>query len=474
MLLRLPLALLIALLALTGCATGATIAPATPRPATSVPTPVPTNAPQTNESTPLSSNLEARSTLQPTVSPIPLPTATRRATVAPAATVVPTRLPIISSPVPVVRFGEELLFLRGNSVWAHDIRTRAERKIADDTTDFLPAPGGALIAILRGSGLTSEIWLVGRDGSALHQVTRNDRAEATLSWSPDGRTLIYGSSASQELYANEWITWSHWCAEAEIRALDLNSGNETSLAPGCDPAISPDGRRIAYVAPPTQIAPGYDAAGPLVGNSIRLINRLGQNGWNFAKAQAQGSTGDGLVVYGPSWSPDGQHVVYHRYLGMQVEVDINLTEMGASFVGKGQSVADGAGWLLPTRFSPDSRIIAAIENDVGNARGLVGYGAWKVQLVRLEGTREIILPDGARTVIGQALYSLPGGQDVVWSPNGSLLAVQLPAGWKPESDPEAWGQAAGEIWRWVPGKAPNERLVVNVNFGSKLAWLPAT
>jgi Tol biopolymer transport system component len=245
------------------------------------------------------------------------------------------------------------------------------------------------------------------------------------------------------------------------------------LASGCDPAISPDGKRIAYVAPPTTITPGADAAGLLVGNSIRLINRYGQNGWNFAKTQAQGPTSDGLVVYSPAWSPDGQHVLYHRYMGMQIEVDINLTEIGGSFEGKGQSLADGAGWLLPTRFSPDSHIVAAIENDSGNARGLVGYGAWKVQLVRLEGTREILLPAGARTVIGQAIDSLPGGQNVAWSPNGSVLAVQLPTGWQPGSDPESWGQAAGEIWRWMPGKAPNERLVVNVDFGSNVAWLPA-
>jgi hypothetical protein len=386
---------------------------------------------------------------------------------------VPTALPNVPTLIPAAGFGEELLFLRAQALWAHDLRTRAERQIADDVSDFTVATGAAQIAIIRGSGRTSEIWLVGRDGSGLHQVTRNDRAEATLAWAPDGQTLIYGSSISPELYAKEWIAWSHWCATAEIRSLDLRSASETVLASGCDPAISPDGKRIAYVAPPTTITPGADAAGLLVGNSIRLINRYGQNGWNFAKTQAQGPTSDGLVVYSPAWSPDGQHVLYHRYMGMQIEVDINLTEIGGSFEGKGQSLADGAGWLLPTRFSPDSHIVAAIENDSGNARGLVGYGAWKVQLVRLEGTREILLPAGARTVIGQAIDSLPGGQNVAWSPNGSVLAVQLPTGWQPGSDPESWGQAAGEIWRWMPGKAPNERLVVNVDFGSNVAWLPA-
>lgn len=468
--------LLVALFALVGCSAGATIAPATPRPATVVSAPtaeaaLPTVAPTSEPAGPTARPTDAppAPSLVPTVTTQP----TRVPVAAPTATVAPSPVPLAPTVAAVGQFGEEIVFLRAGAVWAHDIRTRAERQIAEGVTDFVPGPDGDLIALTRGSGRKTELWLVGRDGSGLRQLTRNDRAEATLAWSPDGRALVYGSSVAQELYADEWVAWTQWCAAAEIRTLDLASGNETALVPGCDPAMSPDGKRIAYVAPPTAVAPGFGESGPLVANSVRLINRLGQNGWNFAKAQAQGPTGDGLLVYGPAWSPDGQQVVYHRYMGMQVEVDINLTEIGRSFEGKGQVFADGAGWLLPVLFSPDSRIVALTENDYGNARGLVGYGAWNVQLIRLEGSRDIFLPEGTRTVIGQALDRLSGAQHVAWSPTGAMLAVQLPTSWDPASDPETWGAAAGEVWRWVPGKAPSERLVANVDFGSTLAWLPS-
>ena len=44
------------------------------------------------------------------------------------------------------------------------------------------------------AGRQAEIWMVRRDGSALSQLTSNDRAEASLAWSPDGSALLYGSS----------------------------------------------------------------------------------------------------------------------------------------------------------------------------------------------------------------------------------------------------------------------------------------
>ncbi len=92
----------------------------------------------------------------------------------------------------------------------------------------------------------------------------------------------------------------------------------------------------------------------MVGNSIRLINRQGQNGWDFAKAASVDAPepNAGRLVYAPAFSPDGAQVVYQRFLGYQVLVDINLSQIAGSFDGGGQVLADGAGWLLPARFAP--------------------------------------------------------------------------------------------------------------------------
>jgi Tol biopolymer transport system component len=403
--------------------------------------------------------------LPPTEPPTQLPAPTALPPTQPAATV-----------LPATSFGSEILFLRKSALIAFDIATRKERQLVDAVRDFATSPDGLQVALIRGAGRQAEIWTVQRDGSALTQRTTNERAEAGLAWSPDGRVLVYGSSSTEAAYQPEWRAWSAWCVNSEVRLLSLSDANEVSFGPGCDPAFSPDGKRIAYAAPPTKFEPSLNN-GPTIVNTIRLINRQGQNGWNFAAAN--GSTGNdsaksGLLVYAPAWSPDGQQIVYHRYLGYQALVDLDLTEIAGSFDGKGQPLDSGAGWLLPARFAPDQQSLAITENNVGDARGFGGYDNWAVTVTRLGGTREIALPTGALTAVGQRVDRLPRGQAVAWSPDGAALAVELPPGWNanlaPDQPVNAEGQP-GEIWRWQPGSAPSELLVQGVDFASPLAWL---
>jgi hypothetical protein len=442
-----------------------------------------TSEPQATAVIPTSTAAEptvaASATALPTALPATATALPATATALPAtATALPataTALPATAVPtqVPITGFGEEILFLRGGNLWAHDLATQRERQIVEGVADFAAGPAGAQIALLRGKGTQREIWLVARDGSDLRQVTQNDRAEESLAWAPDATALIYASAKRNEPLVRDWLALPRWCLGSEIRTLDLATSAETTLAAGCEPAISPDGKRIAYTAPPTAAMPGFPADDIRVRNSVRLMNRLGQNGWDFAKAQNLDAFSDGFLVYAPAWAADGSQVLYQRYTGTQVEVDINLGEIGGSFEGKGQVIGEGAGVMLPARFAPHNKLVAITAYDAGNARGLVGYGAWSVQLIGLNGSREIFLPNGPRTVFGQDSGRLFGGQMVAWAPGGAALAVQLPVGWSPEADPEAWGEVPGEIWRWTGGATVSERLVSNVDYASNLAWLPA-
>src|SRR5918911_241655 len=65
---------------------------------------------------------------------------------------------------------------------------------------------------------------------------------------------------------------------------------------------------------------------------VALVYRQGQHGWDFAKAQGIEAPPPhmGRLVYAPAWSPDGQQIVYHRYLGYQALVDLDLTEIAGS------------------------------------------------------------------------------------------------------------------------------------------------
>jgi hypothetical protein len=366
--------------------------------------------------------------------------------------------------------------LRKRALIAFDTSTHTERQLADAVIDFATAPAGDMIALVRAPGI--DLWVVQRDGSGLRQLTddHDQRVEAVPNWAPDGAAIVYASSDTSDQYSRTWPSWSEWCEASEVHVITLADAAVQSFGPGCDPAFSPDGKRIAYAALPAIRQEGGHSRNAV--NSIRLINRLGQTGWDVAAAD--GGAGNnpaksGLLVYAPAWSPDGKQIVYHRYLGYQALVDLDLTEIAGSFDGKGQPIDSGAGWLLPARFAPDAKSLAITENNVGDARGFGGYDNWSVTVTTLGGTREIALPSGPLTAVGQRVDRLPRGQAAAWSPDGGALAVELPPGWNANLAPaqaiDADGKP-GEIWRWQPGSAPDELLVKGVDFASPLAWLP--
>ena len=416
---------------------------------------------------------------QPTAAPAE-PTAVPQPSSAPAE---PTAAPQPSS-APAAGGADELLFLRENGLIALDLGTRAERTIAANVIDFAPAPGGTTIALIRDLGKGSEpdvsgidLWLIGRDGSGLRQLTNDSYSliEATPAWAPDGQALAYAASGTSDAYARTWQEWSTWCAGSEVHVRVLSEAAPQSFGPGCDPAISPDGKRIAYATPPSTRAEGENA--PNATNAIRLINRQGQNGWNFAVSTAPSAPPEkqGLLVYAPAWSPDGTKLTYQRFIGYRALVDLGMTEIGGSFEGKGQPLSDGAGWLLPAQFSPDGQQVAVVENNYGDARGFGGYDNWSVRVLQLGGTHDVALPDGSITAQGQPVGEVPRARAATWSPAGDKMALLLPPGWKAGLSPnEPYGHddEPGEIWRWRPGGEPAEQLAKNIDPGSPLAWLP--
>lgn len=464
---NLPLVLLMALL-LVACTT----------PPTSVPTATVPTQPTTTPSQPTAA-------LPPTSVPSAQPTVASPPTAAPAQ---PTAAPPTSAPSqptavptatqPTAAFGEEVLLLRKSALLAFDLATKQQRQIADGVQSFAATTDGELIVLVRGTGAQAELWTVRRDGSALTQITRNDRAEATPSWSPDGLSLVFASAAINAPYVREWAGWSHWCAASTVELLNLADNSATALGAGCDPTFSPDGLRIAFAAPPTTPEPDFPDNPPLNINSIRLVNRKGQNGWDFAKAAGVNAPAPhtGRVVYAPAWSPDAKQLVYHRFMGYQALVDINVTEIGGSLAGNGKLLEQGAGWLLPAQFAPDGRALAISENNAGDARGFGGYDNWSVTLLTLAGSHTVTLPAGSFPAVGQVLDQLPRGQAAAWSPDGTALAVELPPGWTstlPPDQPVGVDEQPGEVWRWRPGGPPNELLFNEVDFASPLVWLPA-
>lgn len=461
----LPLLLTVALLA--GC-----LAPAAERPTAVGRTP--TAAPPTAAPPSAAAPSPSAAPPPPTAAP---PTAAPP-TAAPAAPAIPDP---ISVPTGLEGVGAEILFLRGGDLLASAAQAgteppafTSERLVAEGVRDFAATPDGRRLALVRGAGAAGEIWLVERDGGGLRRLTQNSLAEDTPRWAPDGQTLVFTVAPEPLARPADWERWGRWCAAAEVRALDLPTGREYSLGPGCDPAVAPDGLRVAFATPP-QIQPEY-LGFPGATNTIRLVNRQGEHGWDLAGAD-QSADNQGLLVYGPAWSPDSAQVAYQRFLGYQALVDIDLTEIADSLQGQGAPIGTGAGWLMPPAFAPDGRTVAVIDHNFSDARGFSGYDIWHATLLRLGVPGSILLPSAEYQTDASPIGTLQLVTALAWSPAGDQLAVQLPAagfpfGDEPSQTPRVPEIGPGEIWLWQPGAAPATRVAAAADFHTPLVWLP--
>lgn len=137
----------------------------------------------------------------------------------------------------------------------------------------------------------NHIFLVSSEGGAPRQLTFGaNHHGGELSWSPDGRTLYFS--------ANRSPNWEREQANSEIYALDIASGGITALTdrdgPDASPAVSPDGRRIAYI--------GYDDR--RMGYHNALLYVMDADGTNRrALTESLDRT-----VSSPVWAQDGRSI----------------------------------------------------------------------------------------------------------------------------------------------------------------------
>lgn len=109
-----------------------------------------------------------------------------------------------------------------------------------------------------------QIFVVASDGGTARQLTEGPYNHGAPEWAPDGRSLVFAGLRSNEA---DW----QW-RESEIYRLDLASKAVTQLTrragPDGQPAISPDGRLIAYT--------GYDmTTDTWVDSKLYLMNADG-------------------------------------------------------------------------------------------------------------------------------------------------------------------------------------------------------
>ena len=268
----------------------------------------------------------------------------------------PTKRPAdptpVASPSPRPAASINLATLPGKLLFVGDANLTiwekgAIRKLTGDRISRQPtwSPDGTRIAHVKLDVNSSELWVSASDGTAAKQLTHNESRNLSENvwafrptWWPDGSKLLFVADAT----TNDLMVWEIGLDGRNVRpflvARDYDGGLDrpnltadgktlimmsyrgglgkshiwaASLPNGpwkqltehpegaYDPALSPDGRRIAYVA---------RAQGS---HDVWVMNVDG--------AGAQRVTHHG-AARGPCWSPDGQYIAYAAAEGNQFDL----------------------------------------------------------------------------------------------------------------------------------------------------------
>jgi len=230
----------------------------------------------------------------------------------------------------------------------------------------------------------SHIFLVPAEGGTPRQLTSGDfNHNGPLSWTPDNKRIVFS--------ANRYEDWEYRPVESEVFTINVEDGALTQLThrdgPDAAPAVSPDGRHIAYL--------GFDDH--LQGYQLNRLYVMDMDGGNSHALL------DGLdrSVDEPYWA--GNNTLYYlfddhgvRKLGMvtlsgrysTLSANIGGTYLGRPYTSGSYTVARDGSYALTVN-SPSHPADVAVGQGRREARRLTRLNANLLDYKHLGQVREL-------------------------------------------------------------------------------------
>lgn len=187
-----------------------------------------------------------------------------------------------------------------------------------------------------------QLMVVDAAGGTPRQLTELAFDAGSPTWSPDGRTLFFTGDERQdeELRAdNSGDIWSVDANGGTVRRLTTNPGTESA------PAVSPDGRSLAFLSTPERGA-----------QTDLLVVEIGPGG-NFRGRPANLTEAWDLRPGAPTWSADGSVVLFSA--GVRGDSHLFRSAPGDSV----RQITLGPRRLSSFSFSDDGRVMAYAATD---------------------------------------------------------------------------------------------------------------
>ncbi|HJV89352.1 MAG TPA: S41 family peptidase [Holophagaceae bacterium] len=217
-----------------------------------------------------------------------------------------------------------------------DGRAQVERilPVNGGMTEFVPSPNGKEVAfVFRG-----EVFVASLDGGHTRRITDTPGQERSLSFSPDGRTLLYAAERN-----GSWDLVTTRITRPEEKVFYAATVLEEKVVLGTpadefQPLFSPDGKEVAYLEERT---------------ALKVLNLASGKTRTLLPAGKSYSYSDGDQDF--AWSPDSKWITLSFNTGLGWIRDVGI--LAADGSGKLVNLSRSGYFDGNPRFSPDGSMV---------------------------------------------------------------------------------------------------------------------